>query len=206
MNVLKVKIVLEEEMLGMGSSDPDLHETYIASKAPDAPTREEEIEALGVDEVVAKGKTVFPRDDDGCPILWDYQIKGMFKDSCGMLSRAAGTKSSQLKAYKKIIDGLIFPKPRRIRLVLPKGASIGECQRPLRAQTAQGERVALAHSETVPAGTKIEFEVAYLPLKESKVGLDEVIKEWLEYGSLRGLGQWRNSGKGRYSVEITHVS
>lgn len=26
--------------------------------------------------------------------------------------------------------------------------------------------------------------------------------EWLDYGKLRGLGQWRNSGKGRFTYEI----
>ena len=28
------------------------------------------------------------------------------------------------------------------------------------------------------------------------------VKEWLSYGKLRGLGQWRNSGKGRFCCEI----
>ena len=28
------------------------------------------------------------------------------------------------------------------------------------------------------------------------------VKEWLSYGKLRGLGQWRNSGKGRFCYEI----
>ena len=27
-------------------------------------------------------------------------------------------------------------------------------------------------------------------------------REWLDYGALRGIGQWRNSGKGRYTYEI----
>lgn len=29
--------------------------------------------------------TVFPRDKDGTPFIWDYQMKGMFKDACGGL-------------------------------------------------------------------------------------------------------------------------
>lgn len=28
------------------------------------------------------------------------------------------------------------------------------------------------------------------------------VKEWLSYGKLRGLGQWRNSGKGRFLVSF----
>ena len=73
------------------------------SKAPDASTIEDEIAALGADAVAEKGKTVFPRTD-GQPILYDYQIKGFFKDACGMLARVKSKKSSALKAYKKIID------------------------------------------------------------------------------------------------------
>lgn len=140
--------------------------------------------------------TVFPRMEDGQPFTYDYQWKGFFKDSCGMLRRADKTRSKSLKAYKKEIDGLVFVSPRHIPLVLPEGATIGECQRPLRAQTAQGERVALAHSETVPAGTTQTFQVHVL-----RDDLMPLVLEWLAYGRLHGTGQWRNSGKGRF----THV-
>ena len=191
---MKVKITLLEEMLGTASGNPEIHEEFIASKAPDAPSREEEIEALGVDEVVAKDKTVFPRDAEGRPILWDYQIKGFMKDACGMLRKVSGSESSKVKAYKKEIDGLIFVSPRAIPIVFD--GEVGECQRPLRAQTAQGERVALANSETVPAGSTIEFTVQML------TNDDKLVKEWLDYGVLRGLGQWRNSGKGRFEYEL----
>ena len=191
---MKVKITLLEEMLGTASGNPEIHEEFIASKAPDAPSREEEIEALGVDEVVAKDKTVFPRDAEGRPILWDYQIKGFMKDACGMLRKVSGSESSKVKAYKKEIDGLIFVSPRAIPIVFD--GEVGECQRPLRAQTAQGERVALANSETVPAGSTLEFTVQML------TNDDKLVKEWLDYGVLRGLGQWRNSGKGRFEYEL----
>jgi len=195
MKTMKIKITLTEEMLGTASSNPEIHEDFIASKAPDAQSREEEIAALGVEAVVEKGKTVFPRDAQGNPIMWDYQLKGFFKDACGMLSRVPDTKSKALKAYKKVIDGLIFVSPRQIPIHL--SGEMGECQRPLRAQTLQGERVALANSETVPAGSWMECEITMLDDK-----LEETVKEWLDYLKLRGLGQWRNSGKGRAAWEI----
>jgi hypothetical protein len=193
MKTIRVRITLEEEMLGMSSSNPEIQSEFIASKAPDAKSTEEEIAAIGVDAYVEKSMTVFPRVN-GSPFMWDYQIKGMFKDTCGMLYRVPETVSSKLKAYKKVIDGLIFPSPRRIILYLPPGEIVGNCQRPLRCQTAQGERVALANSETVPAGTWLQFDV--LLLNEAH---EKLIDEWLDYGKLRGLGQWRNSGKGRYT-------
>ena len=33
-------------------------------------------------------------------------------------------------------------------------------------------------------------------------GLKKAVLEWLDYGKLRGLGQWRNSGKGRFEYEV----
>jgi hypothetical protein len=74
---------------------------------------------------------------------------------------------------------------------------MNECQRPLRASTAQGERIALAHSETVPTGSWFDVEIKCLV-----DGYTKIVKEWLDYGELRGLGQWRNSGKGKFTYEI----
>ena len=194
MKTMKVKVTLLEEMLGTASANPEIHDEFIASNAPDAPSREEEIAALGVEAVQEKGKTVFPRNAEGRPIMWDYQIKGFFKDAAGMLRKVPGTKSAGCKAYKKQIDGLIFVEPRMIPLEFV--GEVGDCQRPLRAQTMQGERVALASSETVPAGTTMEFTVSCLV--DSDMAM---VEEWLDYGRMRGLGQWRNSGKGRMSWE-----
>ena len=155
---------------------------------------------------------------------------------------------------------MIFTAPRQILLVPPPGQLLGEvvrqfgcrglkevttghCERPLRAQTAQGERITLAHSETAPAGTTVDVEISYMellnksegiPKKTStvltegfgtladldptkpkpkpkpkpveKVRLGDCIMEWLEYGKLRGLGQWRNSGKGRFTFEVLEGS
>ena len=66
---MKVRIILNEEMLGMSPSSPDIYRDFIASKAPEAASREEEIEAIGVDEVEKKGITIFPKDDDGNPFI-----------------------------------------------------------------------------------------------------------------------------------------
>lgn len=194
MKELKVRITFTEELLGTANSDKDIHSEFIASKAPDAPSREEEVEAVGVDEVERKEMTIFPRNTDGQPIMWDYQIKGFFKDTCGALRKVTGTESSKIKAFKKEIDGLIFPEPRQI--VIKFDGKMGTCQRPLRASTAQGERIALANSETIPAGATIEFTVKCLLDSHIKA-----VKEWLDYGEFKGMGQWRNSGKGRFTWE-----
>lgn len=194
MKEIKVKLTFLEEVLGTASADKEIHDKFIAANAPDAPSRKEEIEALGVEEVIEKSMTVFPRNADGKPIFWDYQIKGFFKDACGMLRKVPNSASSKIKAYKKEIDGLIFVKEREIPIIFD--GEIGSCQRPLRAQTAQGERVALANSETVPAGSTIEFTIQLMCDTHEKA-----VREWLDYGVFRGIGQWRNSGKGKYEWE-----
>jgi len=191
---IRIRITTTEEMLGTASANQEIHEEYIASKAPDALKMEEEVAAVGAEEVFAKAMTVFPRGSDGRPILWDYQVKGMFKDACGVLRKVTGSESSKIKAYKKEIDGLIFVMERQIPIQFD--GAVGICQRPLRAQTPQGERVALVSSESIPAGAVMEFTV-HLMLDEH----EKALREWLDYGALRGLGQWRNSGKGRFSWE-----
>ena len=180
MKILQCKLTTIEALLGTASNNKELHSEFIASHAPDAPSREEEIAAVGVDEVIEKGTTVFSRDENGQPILWGYQIKGFFKDACGVLRKVKGTKSSKIKAYKKEIDGLIFVQERQIP-----------------AQTAQGERNSLASSEEIAAGAILEFSILVMADE-----LVPAVKEWLSYGKLRGLGQWRNSGKGRFLCEI----
>ena len=197
---MKVKITLNEEMLGMSPANADIYREYIASKSPDAATIDEEVASVGVDAVEEKGITVFPRTEDGTTFLWDYQIKGFFKDTCQMLSKAGkagyegGKACAALKAYKKAIDGLLFVSPRKIPVSL--SGEIGFCSRPLRAMTMQGERVSLAKSETCPAGSTIEFEITCLDKN-----LEKMAVECLNYGSMRGLGQWRNSGKGVFDWE-----
>ena len=197
----KYKITLLEEALGTASGNPELHHDYIASKAPDKALALAEVDAVtfDADEVERKAMTVFPRNGEGWPCLYDYQMKGFFKDSCKMLRKVTGSKSSKVKAYRQDIDGSIFVRERMVPFVMPDGSmpEVGRCERPLRASTPQGERVALAASETVPAGCTLTLTVMCL-----RPGMFPWIHEMMDYGALRGLCQWRNSGKGRFSYEV----
>lgn len=167
MKELKVKLTFMEPLLGTSPANEDVYRDFIGSKAPDAATVDDEVAAIGADAVVEKGMTVFPRLEDGTPFLYDYQIKGFFKDTCSGLRKVKGTKSEKIKAFKKEIDRLIFPEPRCIPIWFE--GEVGECQRPLRAQTAQGERVSLAISEQVPTGATVEFTVVCLSDDHEKV-------------------------------------
>ena len=192
MTKVHVKLTFTDDLLGTSSGNPELHREFIASKAPDAAKMEEEVASLGVEAVEEKSMTVFPKMADGTPYLWDYQIRGFFKEICGAMRGIPGTKSSKVKAYKKKVDNTIFVEPHEIPLDL-HSMKIADCQRPLRASTMQGERIALANSEVCPQGTTCEFDV--LCMVDEDV---DMLREWLEYGKYKGIGQWRNSGKGRF--------
>lgn len=196
---IKCKVTLTEEMLGSAPANKEIYSEYIAKNNPNG-IDDAEVEAVEAADNSEKGITVFPRDAEGNASLFDYQIKGFFKDACGILRMCDDTVSGKVKAYKKCIDGAIFVYPRMIRLNFPKGEGIGYCERPLRAETMQGPRVSLAKSETAPAGTTFEFEVEVL-----KHDLVKAVCEWLDYATKRGFGQWRNSGKGRAEVEYKVV-
>lgn len=194
---LRVKIILTEEMLGMMPADPEILTKFVIGKSPNKETMEDELLQTSVEEMVAEQTTIFPKNEDGIPFMWDYQMRGMFKDACGLLRRSPGTECSKIKSYKKIIDGMVFVSPRQIPIHIPEGETFGNIQRSLRAATPQGERISLASSETVPVGSSLEFTV-----KLFDESLEGFILECLDYGVYRGLGQWRNSGKGLFTYQI----
>ena len=195
MEKIKIRLTLTEDLLGTASGNKELYADYIATKAPTADMVEQEIDDFNPELALEKAMTVFPRLEDGTPFLYDYQVKGFFKDSAGVLRKVPKSFCSKVKAYKKEIDGLLFPQPRKIPIKV--NGEMGICERPLRASTPMGERVALSISESIPAGSTLEFEISFLTEDMKKLAL-----ECLDYGILRGLGQWRNSGKGRFTYEI----
>ena len=197
MKEYEITLTLTEELLGTVPKDPEVYARHIANRAAlDDEQLAEELNTVA--EMEEKGWTGFHMLD-GKPILYNYVIKGFFKDACGMLRRASGTKSAALPAYKKVIDGLLFIFPRQIP-VHPNG-QMGVNERPLRASTAQGERIALARSDTCPPGSTITFQLHVMG-----VVTDVLLREWLDYGELRGLGQWRNAGYGSFTYELENLS
>ena len=185
-----------EQALGTTPYDKDIAETYVIGKNPNGPQADEL--AAGnwdPDDVLEKSSTGFPRDPiTGKPIIFDYQIKGMFKDAASMLNRCK-TAEQKWKAHKKVIDGVIFPEPRMIPIEM--NGEMEWCVRPIRVETPQGPRVAIARSEAVPVGSTFKFDVVLFDPK-----LKKNVLELLDYAKYRGLLQWRNSGKGRFTYEL----
>lgn len=198
------ELTFTEAVLGSKPSNDEVFSDYIAANKQDGVDPEELEAAKAAQERVKESMTVFHRmEDNVTPMVWNYQIKGLAKESCGALRRVEDTLSSKIASYKTIVDTLIFVAPRKIPLVLPEGGKVGVLERPLRAETMQGPRVALAKSETVPAGTKLTFTVTFMANRvgkaEKSVNLKEVFEEWLDYGELHGFGQWRGGGHGTFT-------
>lgn len=204
LHTMKVRVLFFTPILGSTPTDPEVYVDYIANKidVADSTLSDEEVKALvkrkemmldssqeedDADVESDRGMTVFPRDDDGTPIFWNYQWRGFFKEACSMLRKDSDKLSSLITAFKKEVDGRIFIKERKIPIKFE--GEIGDCHRTLRATTAKGDRVAISHSESIPAGAMCEFIVGVMDEK-----MLDIVKEWLEYGSLHGMGQWRSSG------------
>jgi hypothetical protein len=100
-----------------------------------------------------------------------------------------------------VIDQIVMVEPLWLPITIPEGQTMGVCERSLRVNTPQGERVALARSETVPVGSTVEFTLKVLPGEFTQQAVEDV----LIYGSVAGLGSWRNAGNGSFQVELEVV-
>lgn len=197
-NSISIVIEFTHPVLGTAPGNPDLYAEFIGSKSADAEKLKDELSSLPAEDLEAKGKTVFHRDENGNPCLLDYQVKGMIKEAfkvfCefGDIKLAHGQKISKY-TVQRIVDNFVYVYPREIPLQLPADTELTECVRPLRAQTMRGERVSLACSEQAAKGTKI-----FLTLEWLNPSLESVVRDALDYGEKKGIGQWRNSGMGRF--------
>lgn len=189
--IYKVKITFTTSVLG-SQPQRDIAEEFIADKFVEngGILPEEELDALPV--MMDKGTTAFHRVD-GKPVFFDYQIKGFLKEAGRIFNGL-----NNVKALRSKIENFVFIKPRYFEIHIPEGKEISYCSRPLRAETAQGPRVAIARSEEIPAGSW--FEVT-LEIFKSQVD-DDLLRELMTYGEYKGLGQWRNGGHGRFVFEF----
>lgn len=204
----KVTLRFKNSVLGSQPGDKKLMTEHISSKAPTTDKATEEI--ASVSESLEKGTTVFSRNKNGELMMWDYQIRGMFKEQILALIELGDIISISKWGYKKAVDSFLFIKEREIPFLKddkPIKKEGGFCERPLLAETMQGPRVCLARSEELdPDGLTLSFTVELMrgsngKSKSASLTMDK-IQECLEYGRYRGFGQWRNSGKGRFDFDF----
>lgn len=132
-------------------------------------------------------------------MLFDFQVKGFLKNAASVLN---GKVYGGVRNLRSKVNNLVFVIPRQIPLILPAGEGIEYLERPLRAETAQGPRVALARSEMLPEGTHFRCGLEVLP---GEIG-EEVLRDLLDYGYFMGIGQWRNGGFGTFRYELRRES
>lgn len=226
LKIATIAVQFVEPLLGSNPGNPEIHAEFIASKAPvSASTAEERaiIKAAAVkengaaehepdqEEAVEKASTVFLRDETGIFLL-DYVVKGAIKDMIGGLIDLNEIQGYSRYTFKRVVNNTLLVTPRRIYLRDHTGAIYKSApeslQRPVRAETMRGERVALVRSEMVPAGTVMTFNVQLIG--PSNPGgrksaykahiTEDVLYKALDYGVLRGsgFGQWRSGGYGRF--------
>lgn len=237
---LKVKLTFTEPLLGSQPGNKDVHSEFIASRvtqfkgepAKTPADSAEETEAINPEEEIEKATTIFAGDEHGL-LLWDYQLRGFIKEGIQIFIELGECKLSMWN-YKRSVDQFVFVRPRRIYLLNAKGDNILKAdeynERPLRASTMKGDRIALARSQMLPIGTQCEVEFeCRLPgdvSAQPKVAPDDdgadgddggkkkrkprnsiaqinrdLIIACLDYNKDRGFGQWRSGGWGRYDWE-----
>lgn len=187
----KVKITFITSVLG-SQPQKDLASEWLGKKFEENGNvlPQDEIDTLP--EMLEKGTTAFHRFNDK-PVFFDYQVKGFLKEAGRIFNGL-----QDVKALRSKIENYVFVTPRMFEIHLPDNAEIGFCERPLRAETAQGPRVAIARSEEIPAGAWFEFT---LEIFKSQVN-EDLLRELMTYGKYKGLGQWRNGGHGRFEFEF----
>ncbi|MDD5328278.1 MAG: hypothetical protein PHY02_10790 [Phycisphaerae bacterium] len=200
---MKIEATFIEPVLGTLAGNPQTATEFILSKNKKDQPEQDEVDALPPEEALENKSTVFPKED-GKPFLWNYQLKGHFKKAClAMIMSGTMTKDELKKLgltnylYKRTIDLLLFCTPRKMFFTLPKGGEIEFLERPLRGETARGERISLARSEMLPAGTTFAAEITTMNPK-----LEPFIVKWLDYGAIHGLLQWRNASFGSFTYKI----
>lgn len=202
MEILKCEAVFTEAMLGTAPKNKDIYSKFIESKqAEGRPDTVGDKETDGVPEIDGfQGWTGFREDEKGLYLL-DYMLKGALKE-------AGNTLKEELKEtnLKSKINKYVFVFPRKIYILdenkAPLKAPDGIFERPLRAQTAQGERIALAKSDQVNAGRRLEFEI-HLPIEATPIKhIHTVLDRCMGYWRYMGLGQFRNGSFGRCEAKV----
>lgn len=187
-------------LLGSQSAIKEIRTAYQLEKNGINDERENE-DLVERDE---KGLTIFLQDTENEDYLYlgAYMIKGFFKEALATLHKQIGIRGVKGKA-----DNFLFVNPGKV-YILRDGAPIQEAddvfERPLRAETPMGPRVTLAGSELVEDPWTLEIEVVLVDNESTKMSKSlswETIETALNYGQLKGLGQFRNGGYGRFTWE-----
>lgn len=203
------KLIGISPLLGSNPANPDIHSEFVAAKAEAIERANAETEMLPtpeeigqkVEDIKKQGLTVFLRND-GKLCIGNHVVKGFLKAALLTLKDQVS-----IAAPKTKVDNLIFVEPSFIDITrdgVPLTKPDDYNERSLRAETMQGPRVSLVSSEEVQAPWEITVTLTLLENEGSKKSAPvtwDMVETALLYGRFKGLGQWRNSGKGSFTFE-----
>jgi hypothetical protein len=211
-NHYELKFELIQPILGTIPKDRKVFENFVMDQAKTEMEKGRAAEDADrvPQEVESRGWTGFYEDDEGHPILMDYQFKGFLKNAGNILKGVVGTKTTKVKNPKEDepttktekgisnlrshVENTVFVSPRYIQLAEKVDDVL---ERPLRAMTMQGPRVSVMRSDMINPGHQYTLELRVL---EGSVITEKVLADILSYGESTGLLQWRNGGYGRFKV------
>ncbi len=217
---MDIHLEFTEELLGGISKDPNLFSRWILEKKGEGKDElpstvdqevsgdqtedemetevDEEVEtapvALSEEEMKSTG---FHSDDHGL-FVYDYFLKGFFKEVGNTLKKSLDVSALRGKIVKNL-----FVEPRRIHIMDASGnfkeEPDGTVERPIQIMGKKGPRQALAKSDKVDAGSTLDFSLKLYPEFNPKKW-QEIITSILGYGSDQALGQFRTGGYGKIRV------
>ncbi len=188
-NEYELTIKLTRPMLGTIPKDREVYAKHVKHQLAG-----DDEEILVPEDVESAGWTGFLAHD-GVPSIWDYQVKGFIKEAGNVLKAQAG-----VTALRSHIDNELFVSPRSIPVkLLPE-----PLERPIRVMTMQGPRVSVIRSDQAEADPDHPLVWWLRVLDGSKI-TRALLETILEYGSVKGLGQWRNGGWGSFEYELVDV-
>jgi len=156
-------------------------------------------------ELDEKGITCFFRNDEGRVCIGSHMILGFMKAAAEAICKTRATKKGTILQSASYTHSVINQHVDLEEELLEASEDIIRdennrplyLQRSLRAMTKEGPRISLAKSEQLPKGTRFKFILSVLqdsPIKK------EHIEDMFSYGEIKGLGQWRNAGNGKFKV------
>ena len=168
----------------------------------------EETGAAIPDEPLPLNPTVFYRDRwTGRPVFADYQWVGFFKDRISVyrMRRPARRGTGTALIRPEDVASYLSVWPRWIPLYRPDGSPVEApeeelCQRPLRRRGIGKDVTAIAASEQILPPFRCQFRVVVFSPDDGHVITPSHVALALALGRYHGFLQWRNGGKGRFTV------
>lgn len=170
------------------------------------------LELLG--ETTDLSSQVFLKCKEGYPYLGTQVVKGFLKSSSEAISRTRtgknGTFNRSAAASSKYINQYLIASPiyffdakndkKRKDIKRDDDGNAVYLERPLRAETAKGSRIALASSEIIESPCVAKFTISIFGDELNPLTIND-LKDNFAYGVMVGFSAWRGSGQyGRFEV------